>query len=174
MCDSYIGLDQSYDMDLFAINQSIKGQFDQGRRPQMDEPSMLDPEMDYSVDYGMQPQNLATPHFDDSDIQSVGVPEIQKYQSLYGGGFASYEQFQREIVEDIVSDEEGTKAQKRSKKNKEAEEHQIDSSAPNKAVIQNIEMGIDMLLDSDEDEVYEQQMRQEEDGMIEKDLDNWI
>lgn len=35
-------------------------------------------------------------------------------------------------------------------------------------------MGIDMLLDSDEDELYEEEMRQEEDGMIEKDLDNWI
>lgn len=29
---------------------------------------MLDPEMDFSVDYGMQPQNLVTAPFDDSDI----------------------------------------------------------------------------------------------------------
>ena len=36
-------------------------------------------------------------------------------------------------------------------------------------------MGIDMLLDSDEDEVYEKQMKGElEDGMIEKDLDNFF
>lgn len=31
LCDSYIGLDQSYQMDLFAINQSMRGQLDQGR-----------------------------------------------------------------------------------------------------------------------------------------------
>ena len=158
-------------MDLEAINSSIKGQLDQGR-PQIEEPSMLDPEMDYSVDYGMQPQNLASTPFDDSDIKTVMAPEeVPKYQSLYGGGFASYEEFQSEIVDDIVSDDEGT-ALKKQKKAPE-EEEQNDSSA-SQAVAKNIEMGIDMLLDSDEDAAYEKEMRQEEDGMIEKDLDNWI
>jgi hypothetical protein len=141
----------------------------------MDEPSMLDPELEFSVDYGMQPQNFETPHFDDSDIESVRAPEeVPKYQSLYSGAFMSYDQFQRDIVDDIVSDDENLTSQKVIKKKGLAEEDQIDSCAPTKELMQNIEMGIDMLLDSDEDNVYEQSMRQQEDAMIEKDLDNWI
>lgn len=39
----------------------------------------------------------------------------------------------------------------------------------------NIEAGIAMLLDSDEDEVFEKEMRGgQDDGMIEKDLDNFF
>ena len=40
---------------------------------------------------------------------------------------------------------------------------------------QNIEAGIAMLLDSDEDEAFEKEMRGgQDDGMIEKDLDNFF
>lgn len=41
------------------------------------------------------------------------------------------------------------------------------------AVYQRIKMDIDMLLDSEDDE-YEKEMNYQDDGMIEKDLDNWI
>lgn len=47
---------------------------------------------------------------------------------------------------------------------------------PNNSVMfSNIKHGLDLLLDSDEDEA-EQRVRDAyaEDGMIEKDLDNWI
>ena len=110
----------------------------------------------------MQPQNLpGGTLLDDEDVETVqgeGKAEESKYQSLFLGGFASYDQFQNEIVDDVKSDDEGCK-----KKVKAAEDsdEQIDSraKAEDQAVAQNIEAGIAMLLDSDEDEVFEKEMR---------------
>ena len=62
------------------------------------------------------------------------------------------------------------------------ESDQINSSSNLKndegnEIYDKIKSGIDMILDSDEDE-YEREMKnyylQQNDGMIEKDLDNWI
>jgi|TARA_B110000285_G_C14853267_1_gene480980 hypothetical protein len=48
MCDSYIGLDQSYKIDLLQVNGAINGQ-----RQQYDEPEQStdwgDPEADYET-----------------------------------------------------------------------------------------------------------------------------
>lgn len=114
---------------------------------------------------------------DDDDVETVqgeGKAEESKYQSLFLGGFASYDQFQNEIVDDVKSDDEGCK---RKVKAAEDSDEQIDSRAraEDQAVAQNIEAGIAMLLDSDEDEAFEKEMRGgQDDGMIEKDLDNFF
>lgn len=68
-------------------------------------------------------------------------------------------------MDDIVSDDDKPKRKKPSSQPK-VDESQIESSA-----YKNIEMGIEMLLDSDSDD---EPPVQEEDGMIEKDLDNWF
>lgn len=165
MCDSYIGLDQSYKIDLLQVNGAINGQ-----HHQHDEPEQTTYWGDPEVDYDNQPQ---------ADT---------KYRSLFSNGFAAFEQLQKDIVDDILSDDEDTKTKEQKQKDREqrlqsqqhqvAEGDQIDSGAKKNGKNQSqsrlfnqIQMGIDMLLDSDEEE---DDRFGEEDGMIEKDLDNWI
>lgn len=112
--------------------------------------------------------------------------------SLFSEGFALFDNLQRDIVDDVVSDDEETKARKKRTKVAQAaqkaepavadegeDEMQIDTGggpkAPEAVIFSNIKHGLDLLLDSDEDEA-EQRERDAyiEDGMIEKDLDNWI
>ena len=56
------------------------------------------------------------------------------------------------------------------------DDNQIDSSGPAKngsaTVYNQIKMGIDMLLDSDDDDL--DMKYQDDNALIEKDLDNWI
>ena len=94
---------------------------------------------------------------------------------MFSRGFESFSQLQRNIVSDILSDDEGDKPKKKLAKVHEVPEeddHQIFSGAKQeKQVFKNIQFGIDMLLDSsDEDET----QGYVDDGMIEKDMDNWI
>ena len=51
MCDSYIGIDQSYKIDLLQINGAINGQ----RKQQFDETEQDDDWNDPEVDYDNQP-----------------------------------------------------------------------------------------------------------------------
>jgi hypothetical protein len=93
------------------------------------------------------------------------------------GGFASYDQFQNEIIDDVKSDDGGCAKSKKQKKKAEESDEQINSNSKpeDQAVERNIEAGIAMLLDSDEDEVFEREMRGgQDDGMIEKDMDNFF
>lgn len=181
ICDSYIGLDQCYSLELGEINRALnKGipmQVSQSQELYQEQVSTFDPE----IDYEMQPQNLPGGRLaEDDDVATIqGEPpgEERKYQSLFLGGFASYDQFQNEIIDDVKSDDGGCAKSKKQKKKAEESDEQINSNSKpeDQAVERNIEAGIAMLLDSDEDEVFEREMRGgQDDGMIEKDMDNFF
>ena len=68
MCYSYIGLDQSYKIDLLQVNGAINGQ-----RQQYDEPEQSTDWGDPEADYETQPQAK------------------QEYQSLFSNGFAAFD-----------------------------------------------------------------------------------
>lgn len=120
---------------------------------------MIDPEAEETE----QPQAFSKPSNDREEVK--GEAQEGGYHALFSQGYAQFDEMQREIVDDIVSDDENPKRKKPSSQPK-GDESQIDSSA-----YKNIEMGIEMLLDSDEDD---EVPVHEEDGMIEKDLDNWF
>ena len=164
MCDSYIGLDQSYKLDLLQVNGAINGQ-----RQQYDEPEQSTDWGDPEADYETQPQAK------------------QEYQSLFSNGFAAFDQLQRDVVDDILSDDEDVQAKEQKQKERAQrlqsqqqaaeDDDQIDSATTKTApqgdsrMFNQIQMGIDMLLDSDEED---EDRFGEDDTMIEKDLDNWI
>ena len=81
---------------------------------EMESMMQYDPE----IDYEMQPQNIPGGNLvEDDDVKTVrgdDPPEESKYQSLYG--FANYDQFQNQIIDDILSDDEGGAKKKKSKK----------------------------------------------------------
>ena len=96
------------------------------------------------------------------------------------------------MIEDEVSDDEGKAAQRAERKRKRdqmarggdkmeegPDDKQIDSGSSNQIgssqqVYQQIQMGIDMLLDSDEDDEDYGRKFADDNAMIEKDIDNWI
>lgn len=122
LCDSYIGLDQCYTVDLMQINNVIKGQFDQpldyGDANEYLNYSMIDTEVE-SVN---QPQNMVNSSFDQPSRKAADSDEEKKegvYQSLYTNGFTAFDQLQNEMVVDILSDDEDSKTKAQKKKKKE-------------------------------------------------------
>ena len=147
MCDSYIGLDQQCSIDLVQINRQIErsssgpGGESRGRKSKARQSK----------------QEEASP---------------EPHESLFSAGFETFEKLQRGIVADVQSDDEERASRKAqaAQRPEVPEEGQINSSSTKNdiQVMDHIHQGIEMLLDSDDEEP-------EDDGMmIEKDMDNWI
>jgi len=148
---------------------------------------------DTEVESVMQPQNMANRALSERPGQRQAAQlenEEGVYQSLYMNGFTAFDQLQRDMVVDILSDDEDSGTKMRKKKEREAqqqsqmnggqqeeESEQIDGasskgrSADPSGTYSRIQQNLDFLLDSDDDEDIG---GAQEDGMIEKDLDNWI
>lgn len=122
MCDSYIGLDQCYTVDLMQINHVIKGQYDQPLDYGDDNESLNYSMCDTEVESVMQPQNMDYPAFNERSRKAAANEEEKKegvYQSLYMNGFTAFDQLQNDMVVDILSDDEGGKSKAQKKKEKE-------------------------------------------------------
>lgn len=171
LCDSYIGLDQEYTIDFNKVNAAIRRQSAQKQEDPVEDQGFVDPEVESQA----QPQTLGLEREEQEDAS---------YPSLFSHGYETFELFQKHIVSDIVSDDEGEKAKTSKKAAARKNDQQIDSSGGGqihggrgevkervqKEIFDNIQFGIEMLLDSDDDLGTQPQ----EDGMIEKDMDNWI
>ena len=95
---------------------------------------------------------------------------------MFSNGYESFAQLRRKMVHDILSDDEDDRKKKTSRIKEESEEEdQIFSGGDKqkkqqKQIYENIQFGIDMLLESDEDEgAY-----YKDTGIMEKDLDNFF
>ena len=162
MCDSYLGLDQEYEIDLNKINKVIRAKNNLPETEQEEE--WVDPEE-------VVAQSTAQPQ---------GTEGEDQYHSLFSNGFESFEQLKRQIVDDVLSDDECDKPKKKLAKVEEVDEDedQIFSGGNShknigkqeKQIYENIQFGIDMLLDSDEDDT----ARFRDDGILEKDMDNFF
>jgi len=144
MCDSYIGMDQEYSIDLEQINGAIRDQAE----PTEATESLLwaDPEAEPQT----QPQGEAE----------------QRYESLFSSGYEQFSALQGQAVTDVLSDDEGDKPRQSNLAPVEEEPGQIPGSQPKQ---QEFHVSrIEMLLDSDSD------VQPQEDGMIEKDMDNFF
>lgn len=122
MCDSYIGMDQCYTVDLMQINGAIKGQLDEQMEAGDDNDYMNYSMMDSEVESVMQPQNMETPVFDEQSLEGTAIGKEKKegvYQSLFLNGFTAFDQFQRDMVDDILSDDEDFRTKAQRKKEKE-------------------------------------------------------
>jgi len=104
------------------INHVIKGQFDQpldyGDDNEYFDYSMADTE----VESVMQPQNRVNPAFNERPRKAAAVDEEKKegvYQSLYMNGFTAFDQLRRDMVVDILSDDEDFRTKAQKKKDKE-------------------------------------------------------
>lgn len=67
---------------------------------------------DTEVESVMQPQNMLGSTWDERSQQAEATGEENKegvYQSLYMNGFSAFDQLQRDMVGDIVSDDEDSR-----------------------------------------------------------------
>lgn len=122
MCDSYIGLDQCYTVDLMQINHVINRHFDQPLDYGDDNEYLNYSMADTEVESVMQPQNMVNPGYNERSRKAEAVDEEKKegvYQSLYMNGFTAFDQLQRDMVVDIPSDDEDSKTKAQKKKEKE-------------------------------------------------------
>jgi len=148
----------------------------------MDSELAEDPEAEAFT--GSRPADPSSAFAADRELGGTGALTSS---SLFFNGFATFDQIQDEMINDVLSDDEDQAQRAERKKKKELlqqqakdddDGNQIDSGAPAKqagssTMFNQIMMDIDMLLDSDDDD-YEKEMKYQDDAMIEKDLDNWI
>ena len=67
---------------------------------------------DTEVESVMQPQNMVGSAWDERSQQSVAAGDEKEegvYQSLYMNGFTAFDQLQRDMVVDILSDDEDSR-----------------------------------------------------------------
>ena len=92
--------------------------------------------------------------------------------SLFSNGFETFEALQRNIVADIVSDDEDAKPARRGPNQGGRETGRAGRDPDQKLFYDQIQSGIEMLLDSDDDDPGCQ--AQDDGTCIEKDMDNWF
>lgn len=141
MCDSYIGLDQYYKIDLMQINGVISGQ-KREHRPQRPAKKQQQP---------AKPSIYADQTQDDDEYFSI------------------YEKMQEEMVDELLDDEPSVKAQPKGKDEvKKPEMHQQITSVINGLLDDDEDIfGTNALVDEDEDafdEDYEQMIEKDLDN----------
>lgn len=108
MCDSYIGLDQSYRVDLAKINEVIgatqrEDAEDYGAEDPQDQQVAEDPEAESTTARRPDAPNLAA-FTSEKEPGGPGAPLTSS--SLFFNGFATVDQIQDEIVDDVLSDDD--------------------------------------------------------------------